>query len=61
MTPAWWALLTLGVLCAAVSLICFGWVLARWIGERRGPDAHAARARQALIDALTDPRPNRWQ
>ena len=61
MTPAWWALLAVGLLCAAVALACFGWVAARWWQQRRGPDHHAMRARQALIDALTDPRPNRWQ
>lgn len=61
MTPAWTAVTALAVLGLAVSLICFGWVAARWIAARRGPDAMEQRARRALIDALTDPRPNRWR
>ena len=60
MTPAWTAMLALGLVCAAVSLTCFGWVLARWVAERRGPDAFEQRARRHLIDALTDPKPQRW-
>ena len=60
MTPGWTALTVLAVLGLAVSLICFGWVAARWVAERRGPDAFEQRARRHLIDALTDPKPQRW-
>ena len=59
MSPAWYAMLAVGLLCGAVALTCLGWVLARWWRERH-PDAFEQRARLHLIDALTDPPSGRW-
>ena len=60
MTPAWTAVSVLAVLGLITSAVCLGWVAARWVAERRGPDAFEQRARHHLIDALTDPRSGRW-
>jgi hypothetical protein len=58
-------MLVLGLLGAAVSLLCFGWVgvrLARdWLANRRDLDRVERAAHQRLINALTDPPPRRWK
>jgi hypothetical protein len=60
MTAGQVAVAILAALAALPVAFYAGWSLAEWAKARRGPDAFEQRARQALIAALTDPKPGRW-
>ncbi len=61
MTPASMAVAVLAGLAALPVAFAAGFYLAEWVADRRTPDPVDMRARQALIDALTDPPPRRWR
>ena len=61
MTPASLAVAVIAGLAAIPVAFYAGYSLAEWVAQRRAPEPHDMRARQALIDALTDPPPRRWR